>query len=44
MRDFKEFMGETKEIDRWFVAYIFITGIFVGAVLTTVWLLPSLAQ
>ena len=42
MRNFKGFMNETKAMNRWFIAAVFIAGMFCGAVLTTVWLLPAI--
>ena len=36
--DFKEYMTQTKEVNRWFVAKIFVAGAFVGAVLTVLYM------
>lgn len=33
----KEYMNETKMLSKWNVAVIFVTGMFAGAVLATVW-------
>jgi len=37
MKNFKKFMAETKEMNRWFISLVFMVGLFAGAVLATVW-------
>lgn len=44
MRDFKKFMSESKEINRWFISAVFMVGMFVGAVLATLWSLFAIVS
>ena len=41
-QSFNEFMAEEREISRWKVAIVFLTGMFAGAVLTSVYLLLAI--
>ena len=44
MRDFKTFMSQTKEMNRWFVSLVFLTGMFAGAIIATLWSLLAVVK
>ncbi len=41
-KNFTEFMNKTKEINRWIVTGIFLTGIFAGACLMFIFMLAGI--
>ena len=43
MINFKEFMQETKTINRWFIVMVFMSGAFAGALLTIAFIMLGIA-